>query len=87
MSGARRVDAIVAVANGRVMGYETTEEYAKRCNVRPGTVRVWERRGKIKTIHIGRDRWIKASTPKPEPLKRRSRYANLIEIEEVDLNG
>lgn len=56
---------LVIICAGKPMGYETTEEFADRVGVNMNTVRVWERRGLLKTLHIGRDRFIKKGTQRP----------------------
>lgn len=61
---------MVSIVDGRVEGYETLSEYAKRIDVAEVTARVWVRRNKIETLLIGRDRWVKIGTEKPEERRR-----------------
>ncbi|MBQ7687196.1 MAG: hypothetical protein IJT28_08215 [Bacteroidaceae bacterium] len=55
----------VSIVNGRVEGYETTVEFAKRCSVCMSTVQEWIQNKKIQVLTIGRDHWIKIGTKKP----------------------
>lgn len=61
---------MVSIVDGRVEGYETLSEYAKRMDVAEVTARLWVRRNKIETLLIGRDHWVKIGTAKPEDRRR-----------------
>lgn len=62
--------AIVEIQNGRVKGYLTTVEFAKRCAVEESTIRAWIKRGKIDSLKIGKENWIKEDTTYPNRKKR-----------------
>ena len=55
----------VAIENGRIKGYLTTAEFAKKCKVEQATVRVWIKRGKINCLKIGKENWIHENTIYP----------------------
>ena len=61
---------IIEIQNGRPVGYETVAEFAKRVKVDRDTIRVWVKHGKINTLKIGNDHWIKEGTEKPVRKKR-----------------
>jgi excisionase family DNA binding protein len=60
----------VKIENGKVVGYLTSEEFAKKCGVTKEAVRMWIHRGQIEALTIGRDNWIKQSTPRPTKMKK-----------------
>ena len=61
---------IVEIQNGRVKGYLTTTEFAKKCAVEEGTIRAWIKRGKIDSLKIGKENWIKEDATYPNRKKR-----------------
>lgn len=60
----------IEVCDGKLVGYETTTEFAKRLGVPPATVRNWIKRGKLDIFQIERLHWVKEGTPWPEQKKR-----------------
>lgn len=68
----------VQIENGRVVGYITAREFAARCSVKEGTVRIWAMRGKIIPLKIGSDLWIKEDTKYPDRKNKRSRRKQVI---------
>ena len=60
----------VAIENGRIKGYLTTVEFAKRCAVEESTIRAWIKRGKIDSLKIGKENWIKEDITYPNRKKR-----------------
>ena len=64
----------VAIYNGRVMGYLTSDQFAKANGINKSTVRVWIKRGKIPEhflLKIGNEGWINCSCPKIERKNKR----------------
>ena len=61
---------IVEIQNGRVKGYLTTVEFAKRCAVEESTIRAWIKRRKIDSLKIGKENWIKEDVTYPNRKKR-----------------
>lgn len=61
----RRVDGV-----WRVAGYLTSYEYAKKHNVKEGTVRKWIRFGKLEAVQIGTGWWIKEDEPVPPNISK-----------------
>lgn len=61
----------VTIENGRPVGYLTSAEYAQKCGVADATIRVWMKRGKLKTVlKIGNDLWISEEEARPERKKK-----------------
>lgn len=58
------------IIEGRINGYLTLSEWAKKIHVTPGTVYQWKNRGKIKTIEVGSSLFVKEDTPYPEEKRR-----------------
>ena len=61
----------VTIDNGKILGYETAEEFANRIGVNESTIRVWVKRGKIETLKIGNIHFVKIGTEKPQRKKRK----------------
>ena len=55
--------------DGKMDGYLTTAEFAKRCGVSVVTVRLWIRIGKIKAVKVGNQSFIDDRTPYPKRKK------------------
>ena len=64
--------------NGTIVGYLPASEIAKEWGVENSTIRVWIKRGKLKSLKIGNEHYIKQNTEKPEPKKR---------LQKTDLGG
>lgn len=61
----------VTIENGRPVGYLTSAEFAQKCGVADATIRVWMKRGKLKTVlKIGNDLWISEEEVRPERKKK-----------------
>lgn len=52
----------VEIIDGKVVGYLTTEEFANRIGKKPQTIRKLICEGKIPTLKVGRQRFIKEGT-------------------------
>lgn len=61
----------VEIVDGRVVGYLTIKEYAKKHFSAEATVRMWIYRGKLKILRIGNQDWIKEDEPYPTDRRRR----------------
>ena len=46
---------LVHIIDGSLVGYMTTKEVAKFLDVKPSTIRVWIKRGKVKPLTIKAD--------------------------------
>lgn len=53
---------IVEIIDGKVVGYLTPEEVAKKLGAKPQTIRQLINRGKIETLKIGWQHFIKEGT-------------------------
>ena len=60
----------VEIIDGRVVGYLTIKEYAKKHFSAEATVRKWICHGKLKTLKIGYQQWIKWDEPYPTDRRR-----------------
>lgn len=58
------------IIEGRINGYLTLSEWAKKIHVTPATVSHWVSRGKIEHVRIGPLLFFKEDTPYPEERKR-----------------
>lgn len=71
----------VVIYRGKPIGYISVPAFAKKCGVKPATIRVWINRKKIETLKIGKEQWIKGDTKKPER-KKVNRNNNKVHSEE-----
>lgn len=62
----------VEIQNGRIVGYITSRELAKKLNVSIEAIRVWVSRGKLESLKVGNELWFKEDTKYP---KRRNRVS------------
>lgn len=56
----------VTVCNGKIVGYLTAAEYAKKHGIPEVTIRVWVKNGKIDGIKIGGNTYIKEDLVPPK---------------------
>lgn len=76
------------IIEGRINGYLTLSEWAKKIHVTPATVSHWVSRGKIKPIKIGPLLFVKEDTPYPEERKRGKKRKERMEREDgMDIFG
>lgn len=62
----------VEIQNGRIVGYITSKELAKKLGVTTATIRAWVYRGKLETLKVGDELWFKEDTEHPKRRKRAS---------------
>lgn len=70
----------VTVCDGRIVGYLTSAEYARKYGIPEITIRVWAKRGKLQSLKIGRNSYIKEDLL-PPPFEKPGRKKKEMEKE------
>ena len=69
----------ITVRDGQIIGYLSATEYARKYKIPEATVRVWIKRGKLESLKIGINNYIKEDLIPPayeKPGRKRKETAN-----------